>query len=434
MNDDPEASATSNSLSALGALLRKLWAPFGTIYLLVRNYQNRIYVLDHDALGSFNTDCDSLLFTSLNRVTPRRRGDLTVVIFPKEVANESCRALFLREMLRCDDIFVLDARASETVHFAERVLRRIVRSEGKLPRFGLRLSIRVEGASFASTPNIVDPRPLIGFTNEEQDAGWLSFDELGIPRGSSFICFNVRDSAYGSEPFPTDPEKNASHDYRNPPIHNYVPAVEFLLECGYYVVHMGKVVAHPFPVEHPQFIPYAGNSLRSNFLDVFLYAHCSLAVQGSGSGIDTLASIFNKPLCTTDGIPVWAYLHTPNNTALRVIVPALLEDIAGGRILTVREMATNGFLQNQDYKSAGVRVIPNTPDEILAATQFALHMISLDNSNNHPSLKWNEKFWQQYLDSMRAHGFNEPPNVGACGRSLLIPETFLEAHSRELFG
>jgi len=91
MIDDQEATASSNLLSALGALFRKLWAPFGTIFLLVRHYQNKIYVLDHDALGSFNTDCDSLLFTSIYRVTPRRRSDLTVVIFPKEVANETCR-------------------------------------------------------------------------------------------------------------------------------------------------------------------------------------------------------------------------------------------------------------------------------------------------------------------------------------------------------
>ena len=390
MIDDQDASATSNSLSALGVLLRKLWAPFGTICLLVRHYKNKIYVLDHDALGSFNTDFDSLLFASIYRVTPRRRSDLTVVIFPKEVANETCRELFLRKMVKCDDIIVLDARVSETVHFAERVLRRLVRSGGKLPRFGLRLSARVDGGSFEFAPNFVDPRPLIRFTSEEQDVGWLLFEALGIPRGSRFICFNVRDSAYASKRFPTDSEKNASHDYRNPPIDSYVPTVEFLLECGYYVVHMGKVVIHPFPIEHPQFIPYAGSSLRSDFLDVFLYSHSVLAIQGSGSGIDTLASIFNKPLSTTDGVPLWPYLHGPNNTGLRVLVPALLEDLADGRILSAGEMAATGFLQNQDYKSAGIRIIPNTPEEILAATQFALHAMSPNKLNNQPSSKWNE--------------------------------------------
>jgi len=196
---------------------------------------------------------------------------------------------------------------------------------------------------------------------------------------------------------------------------------------------MGKVVIHPFPIEHPQFIPYAGSSLRSDFLDVFLYSHCVLAIQGSGSGIDTLASIFNKPLSTTDGVPLWPYLHGPNNTGLRVLVPALLEDLADGRILSAGEMATTGFLQNQDYKSAGIRIIPNTPEEILAATQFALHAMSPNKLNNQPSSKWNEKFWQQYCDSLRDHGWDDPPHVRACGRSLFIPEVFLEAHSSELF-
>jgi putative glycosyltransferase (TIGR04372 family) len=364
---------------------------------------------------------------------PRRRSDLTVVIFPKQVANETCRVLFLREMLRCRDIVVLDARVSETVHFAERVLRRLVRSGGKLPWFGLRLSDRAYLGSFEFAPNFVDPRPLIGFTKEEQDAGLLLFEELGIPRGSRFICFNVRDSAYTSERYPTDPEKNASHDYRNPPIDSYVPSVKFLLECGYYVVHMGKVVIHPFPIEHPQFIPYAGSSLRSDFLDVFLYSQCVLAIQGSGSGIDTLASIFNKPLCTADVVPLWHHLYTPCNTGLRVVVPALLEDIAGNRVLTASETATMRYSQSQDYKSAGIRIIPNTPEEILAATQFALHAMSPNKLNNQPSSKWNEKFWQQYCASMSQHGFDEPPNVRACGRSLFIPEVFLEAHSSELF-
>ena len=89
MIDDQEATASSNSLSALGVLLRKIWAPFGNIFLLVRYYQNKIYVLDHDALGSFNTDCDSIFFTSMFSPAPRRRSDLTVVIFPKQVANET---------------------------------------------------------------------------------------------------------------------------------------------------------------------------------------------------------------------------------------------------------------------------------------------------------------------------------------------------------
>ncbi len=436
MIDDQEASTTSNSLSVLGALFRRLWAPFGTIFLFVRHYQNRIYVLDHDALGTFNTNSDSLLFRSMNRVRPRRRGDLTVVIFPREVANETCRVLFLREILRCKDIVVLDARASETVYFAERVLRRVVRSEGRLPRLGLRLSALVDDGSPEFAPNFVEPRPLIGFTKEEEDVGWCSVEELGIPRGSRYICFNVRDSAYGSEKFPRHLHHNPFHAYRNPPPENYVPAVKFLLECGYYVIHMGKVVSEPFPIEHPHFMPFADSPLRSDFLDVFLYAHCALAVQGSASGIDSLASIFNKPLCTTDVVPLWPYLDwcTASNTALRVIVPALLEDIADGHTLTAREMATAGFLSSQEYESAGLRVVPNTPDEILTAIQFALSAITRNESGNPPVSKWNVEFWNQYLDSRSSHGLPELPKVQAIGKSLFIPEAFLEAHSRELLG
>jgi putative glycosyltransferase (TIGR04372 family) len=357
---------------------------------------------------------------------------LTVVIFPKEVANETCRVLFLREMVRCDDIIVLDSRASVTVYFAERVLRRVVRSEGRLPRLGLRLSTFVDDGSPEFAPNFVEPRPLIGFTKEEEDAGWCSVEKLGIPRGSRYICFNVRDSAYGSEKFPFHLDHNAFHAYRNPPYENFVAAVKYLLEGGYYVIHMGKVVSEPFPIEHPHFMPYAGTPLRSDFLDVFLYAHCALAVQGSGSGIDALASIFNKPLCTTDAIPMWHYLHAPSNTGLRITVPALLENVAEGRILTAREMATAGFSDSQKYATAGIRVVPNTSTEILSAVQFTLSAIRQYESGLQLVSQCNVEFWNQYLSSRSSQGFPEPPKVRAIGKSLFIPEDFLEAHSREL--
>jgi len=242
----------------------------------------------------------------------------------------------------------------------------------------------------------------------------------------------VRDSAYGSEKFSWNLEHNAFHAHRNPPYENFEAAIKYLLQDGYYVIHMGKVVSGPFPIEHPHFMPYAGTSLRSDFLDVFLYAHCALAVQGGGSGIDALASIFNKPLCTTDAIPMWAYLHVPSNTGLRVTVPALLENKADGRILNAREMATAGFVDSEKYATAGIRVVPNTSTEILSAVKFTLIAIRLHESSLQPVSRYNVEFWNQYLGSRSSQGFPRPPKARAIGKSVFIPEDFLEAHSREL--
>ena len=79
--------------------------------------------------------------------------------------------------------------------------------------------------------------------------------------------------------------------------------MQSLMDEGFTVVRMGKRVSSVLPVTHSHYIDYALWEGRSDFLDVFLYAHASFAWSGGASGIEQMATAFGTPLVITDLVP-----------------------------------------------------------------------------------------------------------------------------------
>jgi len=82
--------------------------------------------------------------------------------------------------------------------------------------------------------------------------------------------------------------------HRNSDINTFSDAIELILGQGGIVVRMGSIVTQELTYKHPRVIDYPHSGIRSDFLDVFLAAHCRFFL-GTTSGICDLSVVFDVP-------------------------------------------------------------------------------------------------------------------------------------------
>ncbi len=395
-----------------------------------------IVVLDHDNLGAFNIDCDNILLLAAKAESQSGNVSKSLVIFPRQVANEECREQFLTAMSEHDSLVVLDSRVDKSAYIFERIVRKINRSTLPLPWIGPSIIYRPDSDGYELGPDFIDARPWVRFDQERVDSAWRDLASLGLTQHDKYVCFNVRDREYGRSRFPGKQTRkgydHSEQDYRNPPIENYVPAVEYLLSKGFTVLHMGVSVEKPFPVSHPRFIRYTESSLRSDFLDVFLYANCSFAFQGSASGVDTLASMFNKPLCLTDGIPLAYLLSAPSSTSLRLLTPVLLAFKDSGSILRLSEMTESAFSNSTDYATHGLRLLYNEPSDIVECVRETLATVERLDGSMPEFDELQRAFWDETIQSWIGRTGSRPLKADAVGRHIFVSKAFIAKHSKVL--
>jgi putative glycosyltransferase (TIGR04372 family) len=209
--------------------------------------------------------------------------------------------------------------------------------------------------------NLLDQYPPhLKFTADEERKGALGLLEMGIPAGAPFVCLLVRDSAYL-------PDKSWSyHNYRDCSIGNYVLASEALARKGYYVIRMGAAVHAPLDSNDPRVIDYAWNGMRSDFMDIYLGAKCSFCISTS-SGWDAIPLIFRKPIVYTPIVPL-GYFFTFSDKYMAITKHHI--DIATNKALSLSEIFERGVgysMYSSDYEAKGIRLVENTPDEIMEA-------------------------------------------------------------------
>jgi putative glycosyltransferase (TIGR04372 family) len=142
------------------------------------------------------------------------------------------------------------------------------------------------------------------------------------PQGK-FVCLNIRDNSYYKIQRSGN-RNNNYHDYRNSEISTYVAAAETLAEMGYTVFRVGSKVDKPLISKHTRVIDYATNGMRSEFLDIFLGAHCTFCIS-TGAGWDGVPTIFRRPILFVNALPTFA----PSILCLKsLIYPKSLVEIA----------------------------------------------------------------------------------------------------------
>jgi putative glycosyltransferase (TIGR04372 family) len=209
-------------------------------------------------------------------------------------------------------------------------------------------------------------KPRLTFNAEELRLAKKMLKRLGIAK-AAFVCLLVRDSAYLDR---MNPDNDWSyHNCRDADVANYRDAALWLAEKGYYVLRMGKYTDKKFSVPHPRVIDYANHSLKSDFLDIYLAAHCRYFISTS-SGLDGVAQIFRRPVLYTDVFPNIANIQFWYPAVL--LQTKVIFDHQQNRYLTAFEV-DKLFLNNRDtvrmLSNGRLELRNNTSAQILAAAK-----------------------------------------------------------------
>ena len=249
-------------------------------------------------------------------------------------------------------------------------------------------------------------QPHLSFTISEKKQGIKFLSDLGIPDGSPYVCLFVRDSAYLSKYFP---DRDWSyHNYRDCDIDNFRKAALFLADLGYYVIRMGKVVLKSLDVNHEKVIDYANCSIRSDFGDIYLTAHCDFFIS-TPSGLDGVAQIFRRPILLVN-MPIFVPGCLDYWYPSKLFITKKFFDRTRNKFISLKEL-DNVLLNTVNFQktSEDLNWIPieNDEDEILEAVREMVN--SFEKKNEEDSL------------SNPLHGLlkTQLPFLMMSGRSLL---------------
>jgi putative glycosyltransferase (TIGR04372 family) len=116
---------------------------------------------------------------------------------------------------------------------------------------------------------------------------------------------------------------------------------------------MGALVKEPLVSRNPKVIDYASNGMRTEFLDVFLGAHCNFCIS-TGSGWDSIPTIFRRPIMFVNHLPIFG----PSAITLPItIYPKLLRDQGSPISLSLAELIQRNLATPHNtaaYADAGV--------------------------------------------------------------------------------
>jgi putative glycosyltransferase (TIGR04372 family) len=207
--------------------------------------------------------------------------------------------------------------------------------------------------------NLAVTPPHLEFTADEAAAGRAATAALGVPDGMPFVCFNARDAAYTEAWFPG---KKGPRLYHDSEIEHYLPMAEEMVRRGYAALRMGSVVKRPLAAVDPRIIDYATRG-RTEFMDLYLAAHCRFFL--GASGITMLPMIFRRPVALVNFIPL---AFVPAWNPWDIVIPKTLWLRRERRLLRFAEILHSDIGRNIRYPhdDAGIEVLENTPEEILA--------------------------------------------------------------------
>lgn len=220
----------------------------------------------------------------------------------------------------------------------------------------------------------------LSFTQDEKIQGEILLQKLGMSKQSKWVCILARDSAYLDQHL--SGMNWAYHNFRDCNIDNFKKAALFLANNGYYVIRMGKSVKKSFVVDHPNVIDYANHPLRSDFLDVYLSAHCEFFMS-TATGLDAVPKIFRRPVLLVNIAPIKAQLEYFYPNALFIFKK--FYDQKQQRYLSLQEVDIElHSCRDVQYEAAkrNWSIVENTEDEILSVTQEMCEKINMKENIN----------------------------------------------------
>ncbi len=369
----------------LSRLIRlSLSTPFALLFVLLIRvirpvFLVRIGVMRSDRIGHFALETELWLLERVSGVATRPKRSVDIWYAPEPIAN---RVLY--KMWR------------QVLYIWPNWLMVTVFRLNQLVPGGSAHEIENATSSCLDVHNLLDIYPpRLKFTASQIEQGQRGLAELGIKPTDRFVCFIVRDAAYTKKAFP---EKDMSyHDFRNCDVNDYVAGAEALADRGLFVLRMGSVVSKPLVSKNPRVIDYANSKVRSEFMDLFLGAHCEFNVS-DGLGFYAIPAMFRRPNAYVNYSPFFMFY---SSRACDLGIAKTMFDTATGKRLNLAEMGERGvarFGATSQFAAAGVSVKSNTPIEIRDLMLEMLDRIEGKWISDVHDDELQRKFWEKYLE------------------------------------
>ncbi len=168
-----------------------------------------------------------------------------------------------------------------------------------------------------------------------------------------------------------------------------------LAEKGYWVFRMGKAVRNNFNAEHPRIQDYANSTYRSDFLDIWLMAHCHFCLT-TGTGLDDVCIAFRRPIVEVNHLPIGI---NRCNQAFNVYLPKKLIWKSDGRFMGLKDHIRTGaigFTSMSPYHDLGVEIVDNTSEEIVNAVLEMEGRMSGNWKETAEDVELQKVFWNQF--------------------------------------
>jgi putative glycosyltransferase (TIGR04372 family) len=311
----------------------------------------------------------------------------------KPICNYALIALLKRHLIILPEIFLLPFIILNKIKYIGNSKHNII-----LNKFQTGLDLR--------NKDIVKKK-INYFNQKDIENGNYFLRNLGLNKDDKFICLLCRDDQYYNKFY------NSSYDldyhlfgdqskFRNCNIENFTLVSEYLVGLGYYVFRMGADVSKPFSINSKNFFDYSTLGIRSEYLDIFLSAHCDLFLT-TGSGLDSVAQVFNRPTVYVSGAMLG---YIPHTSKKNLSIFKHFINKKNGRRLTLSEIFSLNLVtahKSKMFEDKNVELIENNPYEIKEAV---IELLELKKNNFIPSEQKNylvSKFWSFFKTKLNEH-------------------------------
>ena len=244
--------------------------------------------------------------------------------------------------------------------------------------------------------NLIDKcKTHLEFTNEEEVLGKEILKKFGLSEKDKFVCLTIYDSSYLNTYHPYSAWNY--HKTRSFDVNNFMLAAEEIAKRGYYVFRMGKIVSKPFQSNNPKIIDYSNSDLKSDFMDIYLAAKCSLCISGS-SGFESVTQVFRKPLVQI----VVPLLDAKTWSGRALVLTKHYYSNKKQKMLSLSEILTSSIANCIDFKkieAQGIKLMDNSPDEIKDIALEAIDRLEGKWKSMQIDKELQDKFWKIYYSS-----------------------------------
>lgn len=255
-----------------------------------------------------------------------------------------------------------------------------------------------------------DEKKINYFNQKDLETGYSFLKDLGLNKNDKFVCLLCRDEGYTKKVFSETYDflyesKGDTSTHRNSNIENFRLVSEYLMDLGYHVFRMGDENSKPFLINDKRFTDYTVLKKKNEFLDIFLASYCDFFIS-TGSGLDTLASIQDRPIVFVN-YAMFAWARSTNKKQLTIFKH--FKNKNDFKNLSLSEIFNLHLAQAQidePFKVKQVEVIENTPEEIKDAVIDMLELIKNDFVVSDENKYSQSKFWNNFMKKIDENNLN----------------------------